>query len=79
MALMFFVPLSVIALYESTYKTHPNRWATRWLRGIDEGAAELPAHRDPEIDDEGEGLVITRAKFGELISVFPDTTQVRGL
>ena len=51
-----------------------------WLRGNDEGEADDPSNRDPEIEEVGEGgegLVISRVKFDDLVKVFPNTQQVR--
>jgi hypothetical protein len=71
MATAFCLPLSVIAFYESTIRTNKN-----WLRGIDEGEADAPEHQDPEVDNEDEGLSISKVPFAELIKVFPNTQQV---
>jgi hypothetical protein len=78
MTAIFILPLSLIALFESTFNTRRNSWMKNWLRGNDEGEADAPTNRDPEVDgkDAEDGLVISRVKFVELIKVFPNTEQV---
>jgi hypothetical protein len=80
MGIVFFIPLSIIAVYESVFKPGCKTWISRWLRGIDEGDPDVPENRDPVMDSdnvaEGEGLVISRVKFSELVSVFPNVQQV---
>jgi hypothetical protein len=78
MTTIFLIPLSLIALFESTFNTRKNNWMKNWLRGNDEGEADEPTNRDPEVDgkDAEDGLVISRVKFAELIKVFPNTEQV---
>jgi hypothetical protein len=82
MTVVFFIPLTVIALYESVFRTSDkNSWMKNLLRGMDEGDPDAPENRDPEIDTDDvaegdEGLVITRHKFSELVKVFPNTEQV---
>jgi len=77
MTTIFLIPLSLIALFESTFSTRKNNWMKNWLRGNDEGEADEPRNRDPEVDgkDADDGLVISRVKFAELITVFPNTEQ----
>ena len=80
MSVIFFIPLSIIAFYESAFKSK-DFWMRNWLRGMDEGDPDAPEYRDPEVDadagrDGAEGLIITRVKFSELITVFPNTGQV---
>jgi hypothetical protein len=80
MMVIFFIPLSLIALFESTLSTTRNSWVKHWLRSNDEGEADDPSNRDPQVEEEGEdgeGLVISREKFSDLVKVFPDTQQVR--
>src|ERR1700722_4159854 len=82
MSVIFFVPLSMIAFYEyAIMPSNKNSWMKNWLRGLDEGDPDAPEYRDPEVDPNSarrgeEGLVISRVKFQELISVFPNTEQV---
>jgi hypothetical protein len=78
MTIFFFIPLSMIALFESSFNRHRNKWIKHWLGGIDEGEADAPENRDPQMDpvEEVDGLIISRVKFDELIKTFPNTEQV---
>jgi len=81
MSVVFFLPLSCIALYESTKQGARNGWMKSWLLNRDQGdsqdAIDRPASRDPEVDgqDAEHGLEISKVRFKELIKVFPDTYQ----
>ena len=79
MTVIFFIPLSVIALYEVSSVDKP--WLVRWLRsGLDEGNADDPVTRDPQVEgpDAERGLQISKVKFSELVRHFPNTEQVSG-
>jgi hypothetical protein len=77
MGLIFFIPLTSIAFYESTFDTRKHTWMESWFRGKDEGPEDSPENRDPIVDDPTcEGLEISKVPFSELIQVFPNTTQV---
>lgn len=77
MIAVFFVPLAIIAFYEATFDSNKHTWMKNWLRGDDEGEADSPRNRDPEVDDpECEGLQISKVPFEELIKVFPNTQEV---
>lgn len=76
MGFIFFIPLTFIAFYESTFDTRKHTWMESWFRGSDEGSGDSPANRDPIVDDPAcEGLEISKVPFSELIKVFPNTTQ----
>ncbi|KAF7362699.1 hypothetical protein MVEN_00619200 [Mycena venus] len=78
MAFVFFVPLSMIAFYESVFENGGSKhaWMKRWLSGNDEGENDRPEYRDPEVDEqEGQGRVISKVKWEELIKAFPNTSQ----
>ncbi|KIM46401.1 hypothetical protein M413DRAFT_441497 [Hebeloma cylindrosporum] len=76
MGFIFFIPLTFIAFYESTFETRKHTWMESWFRGSDEGSGDSPANRDPIVDDPAcEGLEISKVPFSELIKVFPNTTQ----
>ncbi|KAJ7490323.1 calcium activated cation channel [Mycena galericulata] len=76
MAVVFFVPLTLIAFYESVVDTDKHKWMKRWLSGDDQGDGDRPEFRDPEVDkaDEGE-RVISKVPFEELVKAFPNTNQ----
>ncbi|KAG5648868.1 hypothetical protein DXG03_000217 [Asterophora parasitica] len=76
MTTMFFIPLSVIAFYEATFDRQKHHWMNNWLRGDDEGDADYPQTRDPDVSEfEPSGMKISRVPFEELIKVFPNTEQ----
>lgn len=79
MSIVFFVPLSCIALYESSLQKSPNSWVNNWFMSRDQtdGSSEDPTHQDPEVDgdDARNGLQISRVPFAELVKVFPNTYQ----
>ena len=77
MTVVFFIPLSIIALYESTARSRKNKWMRDWLTGTDQGETDNPTNKDPVVDDgECDGLKISKVTFAELVKSFPDTTQV---
>lgn len=78
MRAVFFLPLTIIALYESTLQTDKQRWMKEWLHSNDEGADDYPESRDPDVDDSDNPLKISKVPFTELIKVFPNTAQVSG-
>ncbi|KAJ6628925.1 hypothetical protein B0H10DRAFT_2160819 [Mycena sp. CBHHK59/15] len=76
MAGIFFVPLTLIAFYESALDTNNHVWMKRWLSGNDEGEGDRPEDRDPEVDEgNGMGRVISKVPFVELVRAFPNTKQ----
>ncbi|KAJ3572869.1 hypothetical protein NP233_g2814 [Leucocoprinus birnbaumii] len=79
MSFIFFIPLTVIALYESTFTSdfgNKNRWVESWFRGDDEGAEDAVENRNPTVDDMNcRGMEISKVPFEELVKVFPNTTQ----
>jgi hypothetical protein len=74
MSFLFLIPLTVISLFESTFGREKNAWMHNWLRGDDEGGADYPEVRDPDVDEGGKK--IANVSFDELKSMFPDVTQV---
>ncbi|KAF9443331.1 calcium activated cation channel [Macrolepiota fuliginosa MF-IS2] len=76
MSFIFFIPLTLIALYESTFDPAKHTWVDNWWRGDDEGEEDSPQNRDPAVDDAGcRGMEICKVQFEELIKEFPNTTQ----
>ncbi|KAH9850782.1 hypothetical protein C2E23DRAFT_887118 [Lenzites betulinus] len=77
MQVVFFIPLCMIALYESQLDPAKNRWVKDWFSSPDEGGEEAPHLHDPEVNgaDAARGLKISKKAFQELVSVFPDTTH----
>jgi hypothetical protein len=76
MNVVFFVPLSIIALYEISNSSQS--WMVNWLRASDDVDTQDPFTLNPVIDgsDAEQGLEITKVTFDELIKRFPDITQV---
>jgi len=75
MGILFFIPLTLIAFYESTSK-RKYVWMENWFRGDDEAPQDCPENRDPEVNDPNcEGLVISKVPFEELIKEFPKIDQ----
>ncbi|KAJ7930058.1 hypothetical protein B0H13DRAFT_1963066 [Mycena leptocephala] len=74
MATVFFIPLTMIAFYESVFQNDLDKhaWMKRWLSGNDQGDDDKPEYRDPEVDEE---RVISKVKFEELVKAFPNTNQ----
>ena len=77
MGVLFFIPLTLIALYESTTK-RKYVWMENLFRGDDEAPQDCLENRDPEVNDPNcEGLVISKMPFEELVRAFPKVDQVR--
>ena len=76
MTIVFFIPMMVIALYESTL------WKKNWLDDFIDvtplDADNSPAACDPVVDGEDatNGIVISKVPFSELVKVFPNTHEV---
>ena len=76
MTVIFFIPLSMIALYEARREAKRGSWLEYWLFGGENGMEDSPQIRNPEIDDpKCPGKQISKVPFEELIKVFPNTTQ----
>ncbi|KIL00487.1 hypothetical protein PAXRUDRAFT_762456 [Paxillus rubicundulus Ve08.2h10] len=75
MTILFFVPLSVIALFEASYTQRS--WVMNWLHASDEIDCDNPAHINPVVEGpEGDmGLRISKVPFSELVKRFPNTEQ----
>ncbi|KAI0254847.1 hypothetical protein BJV78DRAFT_881185 [Lactifluus subvellereus] len=72
MTVLFFIPMTVIALYEST--SSKNRWLDDFINGAPLDETDNSAARDPEVDGEDaeNGLVISKVPFSELVKTFPN-------
>jgi len=77
MGFIFFVPLTLIALYESLFDRRKHTWMENWFRGNDEGEEDTPANRNPTVEDDPRcpGMQISKVPFEELVKVFPNTSQ----
>jgi len=78
MSFIFLIPLTAIALYESSSNNeYKNRWVECWLRGGDDDAENSAQNRNPTVDDPNcRGFEISKVSFEELVRVFP-TAEVR--
>lgn len=81
MGFFFFIPLSCIAIYESSIQRPKNGWMKNWFMNRDQGDSEAdverPEHRNPEVGgkDAEDGLAISKVPFEELVKVFPNLHQ----
>ncbi|KAH7930691.1 hypothetical protein BV22DRAFT_1139072 [Leucogyrophana mollusca] len=75
MTIVFFVPLSVIAVFETS--STKRSWVSNWLQSADAGEQDSPMNRDPVVDgtDGDEGLQISKVAFEELVKRFPNTEE----
>lgn len=77
MGIIFFIPLVLIASFESIFDRRKHTWMKNWFRGNDEGVEDTPEYRDPVADDpQCAGLEISKVPFSDLIKVFPNTSVV---
>ncbi|CCM00664.1 uncharacterized protein FIBRA_02703 [Fibroporia radiculosa] len=77
MLVLFFIPLSGIALYEAELEPSKNRWIKDWFSHPDEGGEPTPEFENPDVhpDDAARGLEISKVSFDKLVQAFPDTTH----
>ncbi|EIW82309.1 hypothetical protein CONPUDRAFT_81817 [Coniophora puteana RWD-64-598 SS2] len=74
MTILFFIPLSVIALYECL--TQRRSWMVDWLEVADDGDQLSDEAKDPQVDEvQEEGRTITQVPFDELVKKFPNTKE----
>lgn len=75
MGVLFFVPLTFIALFETSTMT--KSWMVSWLRSDDEVDTESPVVLNPVVEgpDADQGLEISKIPFDELVKRFPNTEQ----
>lgn len=71
MSVIFFIPLSLIALYESQVE-HSRRFLELFPEENLEAEGD-PSVEDPEAEND-EGNQISKVKFAELVGSFPDAT-----
>ena len=77
MGFLFFIPLTVIAFYESTSDRRTYVWMESWFSGDYEAPQDSPENRNPVVNDpDCEGLAISKVPFEELIKAFPKMDQV---
>lgn len=76
MMIIFFIPLNVIALWETTLSKSTSNLLNGWYSFAQEGEEDNPDIQNPEIDDEN-GLTISRVPFSDLVRAFPNTQIVK--
>ncbi len=77
MTVVFFIPLTGIALWETQIDPHATKYMRDWFAdGVDEGEEDEPSNQNPEVDEDG--LTISRVPFAELVKHFPNANMVRG-
>jgi len=76
MTTLFFVPMAVIALYETT--SSKNRWLDDFINGTALDEDDSPDARDPDVDEEDarNNIVISKVPFSELVKAFPNIHEV---
>lgn len=79
MMTIFFVPIVVVAFFESNLDTSKNRFMKVWFSAADEGEEDDPNNQDPDVSDTDGNLKICKVKFEDLIATFPDATVVSEL
>ena len=78
MPILFFLPLTAIALFEAELSPSKNKWVKDWLAHPDQGLDDIPENRDPVVEgvDADKGWQISKVKFEDLVKMLPDTTHV---
>jgi hypothetical protein len=74
MFVVFFVPLTLIALFEAYLDTRRNVFMRHMFTATQDGDDEDPDNRDPQVN-EGD-LVLSKKSFDELVKVFPNSFLV---
>ncbi|CAE6531293.1 unnamed protein product [Rhizoctonia solani] len=72
MFVMFFIPLTMIALFEAHLDTRRNVFMRHMFSATQDGEDEDPDSRDPQVND-ANGLLISKKSFDELVKVFPNS------
>ncbi|GAB1519738.1 Calcium channel yvc1 [Rhizoctonia solani] len=72
MFVMFFIPLTFIALFEAYLDTSRNAYMRHMFSATQDGEDEDPNNRDPQVTEE-DGLVISKKSFDEIVKAFPNS------
>ena len=76
MTIIFFVPLTCIAIWESLLENGKNHFVKDWFAPDNDDEFELQDAKDPEVEEES-GARITKVPFNDLVSIFPNAYMVR--
>ncbi|KAI0053727.1 calcium activated cation channel [Auriscalpium vulgare] len=76
MTIIFFVPLTIIALYEAAALSTSRKWLEDFISSPLEDV-DNPNARDPVVEgeDADSGIQISKVKFEDLVKSFPNTLQ----
>ncbi|KAH7343410.1 calcium activated cation channel [Rhizoctonia solani] len=72
MFVVFFIPLTMIALFEAHLDTRRNVYMRHMFNATQDGEDEDPENRDPQVTGEN-GLVISKKSFEEITKAFPNS------
>ncbi|CAE7086186.1 unnamed protein product [Rhizoctonia solani] len=72
MFVVFFIPLTMIALFEAHLDTRRNVFMRHMFSATQDGEDEDPDNRDPQVTDQN-GLTISKKSFDELVKTFPNS------
>lgn len=77
MRILFFFPLMMIAVYESSRRETPRRFWHQWIRAMEgEDAEETSEFEDPQVEEnQDDGLRISKVPFEDLVKRLPDTAR----
>ncbi|KAF8605353.1 calcium activated cation channel [Ceratobasidium sp. AG-I] len=72
MSIIFFIPLLMIAFFESYLDTNRNVFMRQMFTAAQDGEEEDPENKDPEVEDE-DGMRISKKSFDEIVKAFPNS------
>lgn len=76
--ILFFIPLSMIALWETQSKSRNSRYTQNWFgSSSSEEEEEDVSNQNPEVDEDGK--TISKVSFDQLTKTFPDAHLVSKL
>jgi len=73
MMVLFFIPLIVVALFETTLDINSNKYMRHWVGTSESVDVDDKTVRDPQIG--GNGPKISKVSFDEIVKAFPDVTM----
>lgn len=76
MLILFFIPLTFIALFETHLDASTNVFMKNMLGSIEDGEEDNPNYQNPTVAGEEDGLEISKIPFDQLTAVFPNAYQV---
>jgi len=73
MRTLFFVPLIIIALYETYLDPRANKFTKAWFEASEEGYEDDPEYQNPTMPQNEQEGEISKVPFAKLIKAFPNT------